>query len=145
MRPGSLHLTLVFLGTSPNGAGAALAKWCYGNDLGWVLDAPVDTIDMTGDLNGYDMTGLLENPRARGPAMLTLFHYIELQLDGRPILIPNDEGWRSLLDATFRPMIEKRLRTIRSFGGAFTGDAGQAAATSFCWASPRFSRSVACS
>ncbi len=110
---------MAFLGTSPNGAGAALAKWCRGNDLGWVIDAPSDTIDMTGDLNGYDMTALLENPRARGPAMLTLFHYIELQLDGRPILIPNDEGWRSLLDATFRPMIEKRLRTIRSFGGAF--------------------------
>ena len=115
----SMGEIMAFLGTNPNGAGAALAKWCLGNDLGWVIDAPADTIDMTGDLNGYDMTALLENPRARGPAMLTLFHYIELQLDGRPILIPNDEGWRSLLDATFRPMIEKRLRTIRSFGGAF--------------------------
>jgi type IV secretion system protein VirB4 len=115
----SMGEIMAFLGTNPNGAGAALAKWCYGNDLGWVIDAPVDTIDMTGDLNGYDMTALLDNPRARGPAMLTLFHYLELQIDGRPILIPNDEGWKALLDETFRPMIETRLRTIRSFGGVF--------------------------
>ena len=115
----SMGEIMAFLGTNPNGAGAALAKWCLGNDLGWVIDAPHDDIDLSGDLHGFDMTALLDNPRARGPAMLTLFHYIELQLDGRPILIPNDEGWRSLLDATFRPMIEKRLRTIRSFGGVF--------------------------
>lgn len=115
----SMGEIMAFLGTSPNGAGAALAKWCYGNDLGWVVDAPHDDIDMDGDLNGWDMTALLENPRARGPAMLTLFHYIELQMDGRPILIPNDEGWRSLTDPTFRPFIERKFRTIRSFGGAF--------------------------
>lgn len=115
----SMGEIMAFLGTAPNGAGAALAKWCHGNDLGWVIDAPNDDIDLSGDLNGFDMTALLENPRARGPAMLTLFHYMELQLDGRPILIPNDEGWRALLDEKFRPMIEKRLRTIRSFGGVF--------------------------
>lgn len=115
----SMGEVMAFLGTDPNGAGAALAKWCHGNDLGWVIDAPQDDIDLSGDLTGFDMTALLENPRARGPAMLSLFHYIELQLDGRPILIPNDEGWRSLLDEKFRPMIEKRLRTIRSYGGAF--------------------------
>ena len=115
----SMGEIMAFLGTDPNGAGAALAKWCHGNDLGWVIDAPHDDIDLTGDLNGFDMTALLENPRARGPAMFTLFHYVELQLDGRPILIPNDEGWRSLLDAAFRPFIEKRIRTIRSFGGVF--------------------------
>lgn len=115
----SMGEVMAFLGTDPNGAGAALARWCHGNNLGWVIDAPVDTIDMTGDLNGYDMTALLDNPRAKGPAMLTLFHYLELQIDGRPILIPNDEGWKALQDETFRPMIETRMRTIRSFGGVF--------------------------
>ena len=29
-----------------------------------------------------------------------------------------DEGWRALLDETFRANIEKQLRTIRSKGGA---------------------------
>jgi type IV secretion system protein VirB4 len=115
----SLGEIAAFLGTDPNGAGTALQRWCWGNELGWVIDAPEDHMDFSGDLIGRDLTALLENPRARAPALLTIFHYIELQLDGRPILIPNDEGWRSLLDENFRPMIEKRLRTIRSFGGAF--------------------------
>jgi type IV secretion system protein VirB4 len=108
-----------FLGIDPNGAGARLDKWCWGNELGWVIDAPADAISIDKRLHGFDTTALLDNPRARGPALLYLFHRIERELDGSPLLIPNDEGWRALLDATFRPMIEKRLRTIRSFNGAF--------------------------
>lgn len=115
----SMGEVAAFLGTSATGAGSALLKWCNGYELGWVIDAPTDNIDMTGDLNGYDMTAIFDNARARGPALLTLFHYLELQIDGRPILIPNDEGWKALLDDTFRPMIETRVRTIRSMGGAF--------------------------
>ena len=108
-----------FLGSAAESASALLQKWCLGNDLGWVVDAPSNTVDVSGELQALDLTAILENPRARAPALLTIFHYIEQQLDGRPLLIPNDEGWRALLDPTFRPMIEKRLRTIRSFGGAF--------------------------
>lgn len=108
-----------FLGEGQNGAGARLEKWCDGNELGWVIDAPQDSISLDGQLHGLDTTALLENRRARGPALLYLFHRIEQQLDGSPVLIPTDEGWRALLDKTFRPMIEKRLRTIRSFNGAF--------------------------
>jgi len=115
----SLGEVAAFLGSEPSGAGAALQKWCSGNDLGWVIDAPINTVDLSGDLQGVDLTAILENPRARGPALLTLFHYIEERLDGTPVLIPNDEGWRALQDEKFRPMIERRLRTIRSFGGAF--------------------------
>jgi DNA helicase HerA-like ATPase len=50
--------------------------------------------------------------------MTYLFHRIALLLDGEPVLIPIDEGWRALLDETFRPNIEKQLRTIRSKNGA---------------------------
>jgi type IV secretion system protein VirB4 len=115
----SLGEIAAFLGSEPNGAGVALQRWCWGNELGWVIDAPANTVDLNGDLQGIDLTAILENERARGPALLTLFHYIEQQLDGRPVLIPNDEGWRALQDEKFRPMIERRLRTIRSYGGAF--------------------------
>jgi type IV secretion system protein VirB4 len=108
-----------FLGVDEDGAGSRLAKWCHGEELGWVIDAPTDALSLDDTLHGFDTTALLENPRARGPSLLYLFHRIEMMLDGNPILIPNDEGWRALLDETFRPMISKRLRTIRSFGGAF--------------------------
>lgn len=106
-----------FFDEEPEGAGARLEKWCRGGELGWVLDAPKDTVRFS-DLNGLDTTALLDNPRARGPAMAYLFHRISLLLDGTPLLIPMDEGWRALLDETFRSMIERQLRTIRSRNGA---------------------------
>jgi type IV secretion system protein VirB4 len=116
-RDRSLSELRAFFDDEPEGAGARLEKWCHGNELGWVIDAPVDTIQFA-TLTGLDTTALLENPRARGPAMSYLFHRISLLLDGTPLLVPMDEGWRALLDETFRANIEKQLRTIRSKGGA---------------------------
>src|SRR5271166_5191445 len=112
----SLGEVRAFFDDEPEGAGCRLAKWCRGNALGWVIDAPADTVRF-GGLSGMDVTALLENPRARGPAMCVLFHRIGLCLDGTPTLVPMDEGWRALLDDTFRANIEKQLRTIRSKNG----------------------------
>jgi type IV secretion system protein VirB4 len=106
-----------FFDDEPEGAGTRLDKWCFGNELGWVIDAPADTVRF-GRFSVLDTTALLDNVRARGPAMTYLFHRIALLLDGEPVLIPIDEGWRALLDETFRPNIEKQLRTIRSKNGA---------------------------
>jgi len=58
--------------------------------LGWVIDAPGDSIALDGRPHGLDTTALLDNRRARRAALLYLFH-----------------------------RIEKRLRTIRSFNGTF--------------------------
>ena len=115
----SLRELRAFMGTASDGAGAALNKWCWGNELGWVLDAPIDTISLNRDLYGLDMTALLRDERARGPALYYIFHLIFLSLNGQPTLISTDEGWRSLQDETYRPMIEEQLRTIRSRGGIF--------------------------
>ena len=82
-----------------------------------MIDAPVDTVSF-GKLSGLDTTALLDNPRARGPALAYLYHRIALLLDGSPLLIPCDEGWRALVDRTFREIIERQLRTIRSRNGA---------------------------
>jgi type IV secretion system protein VirB4 len=106
-----------FFDNEPEGAGARLEKWCWGGELGWVIDAPVDTVRF-GQLNGLDTTALLENARARGPALAYLYHRISLLLDGTPLLIPCDEGWRALIDPTFRGIIERQLRTIRGRNGA---------------------------
>ena len=106
-----------FFDNEPEGAGARLEKWCNGNELGWVIDAAVDTVRFA-HLTGLDTTALLENERARRPALAYLYHRISLLLDGTPLLIPCDEGWRTLIDPTFRGIIEKQLRTIRSRNGA---------------------------
>jgi type IV secretion system protein VirB4 len=106
-----------FFDAEPEGAGVRLEKWCAGNQLGWVLDAPADTVRF-GQLSAFDTTALLDNERARGPALSYLYHRIWLLLDGTPVLIPCDEGWRALIDPTFRTIIERQLRTIRSRNGA---------------------------
>ena len=106
-----------FLPDAEDGARARLRRWCRGEELGWVIDAPADRIDMEGDVNAFDTTHLLDNPRARGPAMSYLFHRIERRLDGRPLLITVDEGWRVLEDEVFRPAVNRSLRTIRSKNG----------------------------
>lgn len=107
-----------FLGDEEGGAGARLRKWCWGEDLGWVIDAPEDRIDVAGDLNCYDTTRLMENKRARGAAITYLFYRIERRLDGRPLAIPIDEGWSVLLEEeAFRPAVDKSSRTIRSKNG----------------------------
>lgn len=107
-----------FLGDEPDGAGARLRKWCWGGELGWVLDAPADRVDMRGDINAFDTTRLLANARARGPAMLYLFFRIEMRLGGAPLLITVDEGWYVLLEEeAFRPAMDKISRTIRSKNG----------------------------
>lgn len=108
-----------FFDNTPEGAGSRLEKWISGNELGWVIDAPADRLHF-GQLNlpcGLDTTALLNNPRARGVAMSYLFHRIFLLLDGTPLLLPMDEGWRALIDPVFRDHIETQLRTIRSKGG----------------------------
>lgn len=116
-RERSVAEVAAFLGADPEGAGARLRKWCAGEELGWVLDAPEHRLDLAGDRNFLDVTRLLEHERARGPALLVLFHSIALRLDGRPLLVPIDEGWRALRDPTFRPFLEREGRTIRSRNG----------------------------
>jgi type IV secretion system protein VirB4 len=106
-----------FFDSEPEGAGHRLEKWISGNELGWVIDAPADTVKFS-HLSGFDTTALLKNPRARGPSLNYLFHRISLLLDGTPLLLPMDEVWRALLDEIFREHIETQIRTIRSKNGA---------------------------
>lgn len=106
------------MGEDGDNAGARLRKWCWGEELGWVIDAPEDKIDMDGDINCFDTTRILKNLRARGPAMAYLFHRIELRLNGNPLLITMDEGWHVIDVPEVEPEIEKLFRTIRSKDGS---------------------------
>jgi type IV secretion system protein VirB4 len=101
------------------GAGARLVRWCWGNELGWVLDAPQCGLDLSGGIVGLDTTDLLANSRASAPALLYLFFMIARRLDGiRPLLLPIDEGWKAMEDDSFAEPIAAQVRTIRSKNGA---------------------------
>lgn len=102
----------------PDGAGARLRRWCFGEELGWVLDAPNCALDLTSNIVGVDTTAVLANTRAAAPSLLYLFRRIAQRLDGRrPLLLPVDEGWRVLEDPIFYRPIAEQLRTIRSRNG----------------------------
>lgn len=105
-----------FFDDTTEGAGRRLEKWVWGHELGWVIDAPQDRIAF-GDISGVDVTKLLDHDRARGPALSYLFHRVAMCLDGFPLLLTIDEGWRALKDPAFRLMIEQTVRTIRSKNG----------------------------
>jgi type IV secretion system protein VirB4 len=66
---------------------------------------------------GFDMTRILDDPIARTPAMMYLFHRVEERLDGTPSIIIVDEGWKALDDEVFTARIRDWEKTIRKRNG----------------------------
>ena len=63
------------------------------------------------------MTGILDDPVLRTPAMMYLFHRVEERLDGTPAIIVVDEGWKALDDDVFVQRIRDWEKTIRKRNG----------------------------
>jgi type IV secretion system protein VirB4 len=117
----SLHEIRAFLGSAsinPDCAGARLEKWCAGNELGWILDNDHDSISLDAKVIGFDQTRILNDPHARGPVIAVLYHYASRLIDGRKLLFVIDEFWKSLLDPTFKALVQEGLRTIRKENAA---------------------------
>ncbi len=112
----SLRELRAFLGVSPNGGGARLEKWCWGEEFGGVVDCPEDTLRLDASVVGFDQTDILDDPMARGPVLSLLFYRTESLIDGRRLLFVVDEFWRSLQDAAFRDVLHDSLKTFRKRG-----------------------------
>ncbi len=96
---------------------ARLAPWHGKGDYGWLFDNAADTLDLDSRTVGFDMTQILEDPAARTPAMMYLFHRVEQRLDGSPTIIVIDEGWKALDDDVFVGRIKDWEKTIRKRNG----------------------------
>ncbi|QUD89811.1 VirB4 family type IV secretion/conjugal transfer ATPase [Phenylobacterium montanum] len=96
---------------------ARLAPWCEGGDYAWLFDNPEDRLDLDASTLGFDMTQVLDDPAARTPVMMYLFHRVEQRLDGRPTIIVIDEGWKALDDPAFVHRIKDWEKTIRKRNG----------------------------
>lgn len=115
----SLGELRAFLGHSDGGgAGARLERWCAGRSLGWVLDGDEDRVRLDASFLGFDMTALLDDPAARGPAMAYLLHRVESLVDGRRLILCIDEFWKALADPAFRDLVNDKLKTVRKLNGA---------------------------
>jgi type IV secretion system protein VirB4 len=83
----------------------------------WVFDNPRNALDMKNPVVGFDMTYVLDAKQIR-PAVLTwLFYVIETLLDGQPLAIFADEGWRLLDDEIVARRIENFEFVIRKNNG----------------------------
>jgi type IV secretion system protein VirB4 len=66
---------------------------------------------------GFDMTRVLDTPEIRTAALLYIFHRLDELLDGDPVMIFLDEGWKLLDDDHFARFIKDKLKTIRKLNG----------------------------
>ncbi len=103
-----------------------LSPWIEGGENAWLFDNPVDRLDLTNRVMGFDMTALLDNPKLRTATMMYLFHRIDERLDGKPTMILIDEGWKALDDEVFAQRIRDWLKTLRK-RNALVGFATQSA------------------
>ncbi len=93
-----------------------LESWIRKDQNGWLFNNPEDKFSLT-NIFGFDMTRVLDNPSIRTAALLYIFHRIEELIDGTPIMIFLDEGWRLLDDEVFSYFIKDKLKTIRKQNG----------------------------
>jgi type IV secretion system protein VirB4 len=96
---------------------ARLAPWRHDGDYAWLFDNADDGLDLDVATLGFDMTQVLDDPVARTPTMMYLFHRVEQRLDGAPAIIVIDEGWKALDDPVFVQRIKDWEKTIRKRNG----------------------------
>jgi type IV secretion system protein VirB4 len=101
----------------PNDLSARLRPWIDG-EKAWLFNAVQDVLSFSHQrVFGFDMTSILDNAALRTPALMYIFHRLDELLDGRPVMIFMDEGWRLLQDPTFSDFIVDKMKTIRKLNG----------------------------
>ena len=114
------HLQTLFRGheldTQDNSLAARIRPWFGAGERAWLFDCPEDNLSL-GRTQGFDLTFILDDPIARVPLLLYLFHRIEQALDGQKAIIFIDEGWRALDDKAFEARLREWLKTIRKKNG----------------------------
>lgn len=106
------------LDTRMNGVHARLKRWCHGEALGWALDNPDDTLDLsTPGIYGFDYTEFLDDPEVRTPLMMYLMFLTEGLIDGRRFIYAMAEFWKPLGDDVFTDFVRNKQKTIRKQNG----------------------------
>lgn len=93
-----------------------LEPWIKKDQKGWLFNNEEDRFSVS-HIFGFDMTKVLDDPIIRTAALLYIFHRIDELLDGDPLMLFLDEGWRLLDDDVFAYFIKDKLKTIRKQNG----------------------------
>jgi len=96
-----------------------LKPWLKEGRDGYLFDNEFDVLNLSQDCFGVDFSHLLtgDNAAARTAATYYFFHRLNESLDGRPTLVPFDEGWAYLNHPFFENNIQDLLKTIRKKEG----------------------------
>jgi type IV secretion system protein VirB4 len=89
--------------------------WVKGR--GWLFNNEQDAWSATNGIFGFDMTKILEDDDLRTAALGYIFRRIEAMMDGAPMMIFIDEGWKILKDDRFSAFLNDKLKTIRKLNG----------------------------
>lgn len=112
----AIRQNLIAVGS--NSLNLRLEKWCWGKQLGWLLDCPDDELDLsTHKIYGFDYTDFLDNPEIRTPLMMYLMHTTESLIDGRRFIYGMAEFWKPLEDEWFSDFTKNKQKTIRKQNG----------------------------
>ncbi|EIM26521.1 VirB4 family type IV secretion/conjugal transfer ATPase [Microvirga lotononidis] len=87
------------------------------NARGWLFNNPVDSWSAGNGIFGFDMTKILDDDDLRTAALGYIFHRIEGLMDGTPLMLFIDEGWKILRDQKFSGFLNDKLKTIRKLNG----------------------------
>ena len=93
-----------------------LESWIRPDQKGWLFNNREDRFSLS-QIFGFDMTKVLDDPVIRTASLLYIFHRLEELLDGSPVMLFLDEGWRLLDDAVFSVFLKDKLKTIRKQNG----------------------------
>lgn len=103
--------------SDPTDLHARLRPWIEG-EKAWLFNAPHDVLSFDDRrIFGFDMTSILDSDELRAPALMYIFHRLDALLDGKPVMIFLDEGWRLLKDPIFSDFIVDKMKTIRKLNG----------------------------
>ena len=95
----------------------ALAPWHTDGQHAWLFDNVERVTIKNNALNAFDITHILDDVRLSGLALRWILHEVESLLDGRPLAILIDEGWKALDDPHFAAHIKNFAKTIRKRNG----------------------------
>lgn len=100
--------------TEENSLQSRLWRWVNDGDLAWVLDNPVDTLNLQeGNLWGFDYSDFIDDPQICPVFSMCLLHIAEGMLDGRPFALWLEEFWKILGYPVFSMFVKDKLKTIR--------------------------------
>lgn len=104
--------------TEENGAYHRLQAWMGTGAKAWVFDNEQDSLNLSSDTIGFDMTDVLESQDILAPIFMYINYRLNSLIDGIPFILTIDEMWAYARNPVIgNILLEDHARTIRKKNG----------------------------